>query len=87
MPADLAAKKATPSINDKSEAREIRRTIVANLHQSGFILQLQDFYCFLAILNGVFLAEHGVFISVYTFSGTTNFGPDSQGSEEISLRQ
>jgi hypothetical protein len=27
-PADLAAKKATQSINDKSEAREIRRTIV-----------------------------------------------------------
>jgi hypothetical protein len=27
--ADLAAKKATPSMNDKSKAREIRRTIVA----------------------------------------------------------
>jgi hypothetical protein len=33
---------------------------------------LQGFYDFLAILHGVILAEHAVFIGFYTFSRTTN---------------
>jgi hypothetical protein len=35
---------------------------------------LQGFYDFLAILHGVILAEHAVFIGFYTFSGTTTLG-------------
>jgi hypothetical protein len=34
---------------------------------------LQGFYDFLAILHGVILAEHAVFIGFYTFSGTTRY--------------
>jgi hypothetical protein len=33
---------------------------------------LQGFYCFLAILHGVILAEHAVFIGFYIFSLTTS---------------
>jgi hypothetical protein len=47
---------------------------------------LQGFYCFLAILHGVILAEHAVFIGCYTFSRTTtlgsNFDPDVFGWEK-----
>jgi hypothetical protein len=32
---------------------------------------LQGFYDFLAILHGVILAEHAIFIGFYTFSRTT----------------
>jgi len=34
---------------------------------------LQGFYDFLAILHGVILSEHAIFIGYYTFSGTTNY--------------
>jgi hypothetical protein len=34
---------------------------------------LQGFYEFLAILHGVILAEHAVFIGFYTFSRTTSY--------------
>jgi hypothetical protein len=36
---------------------------------------LQGFYDFLAILHGVILAEHAIFIGFYTFSRTTNYAP------------
>jgi hypothetical protein len=40
---------------------------------------LQGFYDFLAILHGVILAEHAIFIGFYTFSRTTNLGSAQYG--------
>src|SRR5262245_49867812 len=46
---------------------------------------LQGFYCFLAILHGVILAEHAVFIGFCTFSRTTNI--NYRGFIIIALRE